>query len=326
MFMFFIIVFASLIMLGSVWASYSPALKFSRDRLLGFALSQHQYEHPQVQALCSGYRKELKRLMLICLLLHVPLLGLLGWYTSIFIISYTLWCLCLFLGCYRLIKKYIRRLYQLKISLGWYPASDYSYTTSCAENQKLSTKMQVSVDTEHCWAKGYYYNPNDSRLLVSSPLQSNTNMSYSLNMARTGAKILLAFFWGILGAFMLWLIIHFLIMDFTPYQIHVADQNLIIEAPYYSTEFPLSSVREVKLLDEVPESYFNKLHRTNGADTSQFLLGNFKNPAMGKAKLYYYKDFLPVIEVRQSEYTILFNTRDSGKTREIYEMLQKEMK
>mgnify|MGYP000034318842 FL=1 len=62
----------------------------------------------------------------------------------------------------------------------------------------------VFVDDDDYWKTGFYYNPNDPHLFVPDRLCST---NYSLNYARTGAKVFTGTITAILLGTLIWTIV-----------------------------------------------------------------------------------------------------------------------
>ena len=174
----------------------------------------------------------------------------------------------------------------------------------------------VIVDEDVYWTRGYYYNPERKSLLAPSKPGMTSNLSF--NMAHPAAKLLCFVFWGGIAALLLWMILMFIRMDFTPFEMDFRDSQVYITAGSYDLDFPVADIQELSLENDLPTKSYSK---NNGADTSQYLLGKFRLPGYGQARLYYYIGYSPVIRIQLPEYTVYFNTKNSEKTKELYRQL-----
>lgn len=462
-----IILFCSISMLGAGYYAFMAAAKPQQHLLLGATLTPEQMRSPQVQEVVRNYRRQVKRLALLCILLHVPLCFLANWYLSVFLILYFLWCGILYGGGYFLYQKYFQKIYSLKKQQGWfmedsahlvtidtklshasgkmplsawwflpsflvclaplfYPGQETAaspgviqpllfalafglnllflilyYVTARRRNVVYSRDSRINlacnriakrlwslcwivtavlnslsliylqwewrggqkedftalwiylcfqsvpvlllfwslrsmgkqisdlvntdpepvvVDEDAYWARGYYYNPNRKSFLA--PARPGMTSSLNFNMAHPAARFICYLFWGILAALLLWMVVLFLRLDFTPFGLTIAGNQVSITAGSYDMEFPLEEVEEVSLVDGLPTQDYTK---NNGADTGQYLLGKFRLKGYGQCRMYYYIGYAPVVKIVLSECTVYFNTRDSAKTRELYEQLAQKV-
>ena len=121
------------------------------------------------------------------------------------------------------------------------------------------------------------------------------------------------------AALCIWLSIVFLRFDFIPFDLQLKGDNISITAAEYDIQFPLSAVEELQLTDQTPQGTY---YKNNGLNAQQYFLGNFKYKEYGQCKMYYYRNYTPVIKIKTEEYTVFFNTKDREKTEDIYRMLK----
>lgn len=172
----------------------------------------------------------------------------------------------------------------------------------------------LCVDDDIYWKNGWYNNPADKRAWVQDRFCSINN---SANMARKSMKI---FTFGTLGAVLILLIVlsvMFLKMDFTPRYMTLDRGSVKISAPFYPLTFKLDEIKEVKLLDKLPEGNFT---RTNGLADDRQLVGKFKKQGRDY-RVYVYRGYTPILKIELPEYTILLNSRKKGQTQQWYEEL-----
>lgn len=292
-----IILFCSVCIIGSVAISYYMMAHGDGKRLMGVSMTKEGAKHPKTQAVVRDYKRRLKRFLLLMAALHIPLLPFINWYTSVFIALYTVWCLCLFLGARQLFHKGFLAVYQLKQEYGW-----------------TSGGASGMTDDDEYRLRGYYCNPNDPRLLISSP----GGMNWELNLGRPAGRVLLCLSRGGLAVLMTVLIAFFAAMDFIPFGMEVDQTQVRITAPVYGTSIPVDEILSVGLSDELPVYLYT---RTNGAATDQYDLGHFRQKDGTKVLMYYYKDHSPVIRIDLEDRLILFNTKNPEKTKALYEEL-----
>lgn len=98
--------------------------------------------------------------------------------------------------------------------------------------------------------------------------------------------------------------------DFVPFDLQLNGDNVSITAAEYDIQFPLSEVVDIQLTDQAPQGTY---YKNNGVNAQQYFLGNFKYKEYGQCKMYYYRDYTPVIKIKTDQYTVFFNTKDSEK-------------
>ena len=198
-------------------------------------------------------------------------------------------------------------------------------------DEELSSKnkdSEIIVDDDDYWIDGiYYYNPNDSSKMVSS--RFGYSMTYNLAtkhgyfMGKKLEKIVL------IGTLILILVL------MVPSEISNSSisfnknsPNINISSFPYSYELDYKDIESIKLTNE-PISF--KL-RTNGMATDTKCIGNFKSDKYGKCRVYLYfknKDDNPpyiVVKLKNSKFDyLIYNTKDSQSTKEVYTTLKNKI-
>ena len=198
-------------------------------------------------------------------------------------------------------------------------------------DEELSSKnkdSEIIVDDDDYWIDGiYYYNPNDSSKMVSS--RFGYSMTYNLAtkhgyfMGKKLNKIVL------IGTLILILVL------MGPSEISNSSisfsndsPNISISSFPYSYELDYKDIESIKLTNE-PISF--KI-RTNGMATDTKCIGNFKSDKYGKCRVYLYfknKDDNPpyiVVKLKNSKFDyLIYNTKDSQSTKEVYTTLKNKI-
>ena len=198
-------------------------------------------------------------------------------------------------------------------------------------DEELSSKnkdSEIIVDDDDYWIDGiYYYNPNDSSKMVSS--RFGYSMTYNLAtkhgyfMSKKLDKIVL------IGTLILILVL------MGPSEISNSSisfsndsPNISISSFPYSYELDYKDIESIKLTNE-PISF--KI-RTNGMATDTKCIGNFKSDKYGKCRVYLYfknKDDNPpyiVVKLKNSKFDyLIYNTKDSQSTKEVYTTLKNKI-
>ena len=198
-------------------------------------------------------------------------------------------------------------------------------------DEELSSKnkdSEIIVDDDDYWIDGiYYYNPNDSSKMVSS--RFGYSMTYNLAtkhgyfMGKKLDKIVL----------IETLILILVLMgpsEISNSSISFSNDspNISISSFPYSYELDYKDIESIKLTNE-PISF--KI-RTNGMATDTKCIGNFKSDKYGKCRVYLYfknKDDNPpyiVVKLKNSKFDyLIYNTKDSQSTKEVYTTLKNKI-
>jgi hypothetical protein len=179
-----------------------------------------------------------------------------------------------------------------------------------------SKPNQTNDDQQH-WKNGIYNNPDDPRIWVPK----RYGVGYTLN---TGSRKGKRFFYGTLiavGIILVAVVLMFLLPLFNPFKLSVGTDTVTIQSPIYATGFPLSGIREVKLIDTLPGGT-----RTNGISTGQYNLGNFTLNGYGKSKMYVYDADSPFLVISLDNLTVFYNSKNPEQTQLIYSQLLQYLK
>jgi hypothetical protein len=167
------------------------------------------------------------------------------------------------------------------------------------------------------WKLGVYNNPDDPRVWVPKRFGGG----YTLNIGSRNGK---RFFCGTLiavGILLLLVILMFLLPLFNPFKLSIGTDNVTIQSPIYATGFPISGIREVKLIDTLPGGT-----RTNGISTGTYNLGNFTLNGYGKSKMYVYDADTPYLVISLDNLTVFYNSKNPEQTQLIYSQLLQYLK
>ena len=114
----------------------------------------------------------------------------------------------------------------------------------------------VNTDPSLWWWMRMRTGPGDITTIkqeeLSGARQAGMTSSLNFNMAHPAARFICYLFWGILAALLLWMVVLFLRLDFTPFGLTIAGNQVSITAGSYDMEFPLEEVEEVSLVDGLP--------------------------------------------------------------------------
>lgn len=277
---------------------------------LGGYIPSWTVKSPEIQALSAEYHRSLRRLSLPAAVAGLPMLLGPRLPVSLLMIYFFVWMGILIAGSLLISAKAFQKLFRLKKEKSWF----------CPETLSLYTPKDGSepflADDDQYWLKGWYCNPNDKRLLVADRVCAT---NYGLNTGRKAGIVLNTLLWGGMAAGMIWLSALMLDMDFRPFSMTIQENRVTVDGGMYGAAFDVSDITDLELLDALPEG---KRNRRNGAATSQYLLGKFTIAGYGDCRLFYYRESSPVIRIETEEYNVFFNTRDSQKTRGLYQELE----
>lgn len=173
----------------------------------------------------------------------------------------------------------------------------------------------VYVDDDEYWKTGFYYNPNDSRMLVSDRMQSG---NYSFNYATAGAKIWTGILTFVVAGTIIFTVAAMLPLIHVKVDFTMDNNRVTVEGGGYKITFDKESIQRAELLDTMPRDNFTK---TNGGATETYAVGHFKGNTYGKCMLFIYKGNAPYILIQTDTQTMFFNAKDSSMTKQWYEQL-----
>ena len=133
----------------------------------------------------------------------------------------------------------------------------------------------IETDDDVYWKNGWYSNPHDKRLFVQDCM---CGMNYSMNMAKTSAKIFTAVISAVVIGCAVW--IAAILVEFATTEVTVEMKNGImdIRAASYDYQIKTEDILAVKMIEEMPKDNF---YRSNGGDTDKYLIGHFKGKEIG---------------------------------------------
>lgn len=169
-------------------------------------------------------------------------------------------------------------------------------------------------DDDRYWVWGMLYNnPYDKRTMVDKRFGVGT----TVNMATKTGKVMI----GITIASLVWIpfmCIWMIMEEFTPIHLKVDDNTVICEHLKTDYEIPVSEIKEIEMLDELPE------HRSkvSGTATDQFEKGKFSNRELGKYYTFAYCENQVFIKLVTDDKIYIVSGSDDAETTEVFEELQ----
>lgn len=172
-----------------------------------------------------------------------------------------------------------------------------------------SDMKPLYVDDDVYWKNGWYDNPNDRRLWVQD---WTCAANFTTNMARPAGKVFTVVSLVIVGVLLIGMCLVFLKLDFTPIYLKAGQDVIAISAPMYQIEFKRTDIKDIELLEALPDESFSK---SNGMADSRQLLGKFRGKESGECRMYIYKDYSPILKIELPEYTVFINSKEAEKTK-----------
>lgn len=166
------------------------------------------------------------------------------------------------------------------------------------------------VDEDDYWLGGmFYYNKNDSRLLINSRIGTNSGV----NLARPMGKAIMAI------TLVLLLILPFLGVFLSgpkdlPLSAEEAESGYTVTAG--DKEYAIPQDAEITLLDELPP-----MVRVMGTGLPNYLGGQYSIGEVGAAKVCLDPTCPPFLLIESEEGTYLFGSRIDGQTEAVYGLL-----
>lgn len=180
----------------------------------------------------------------------------------------------------------------------------------------LGTEEPLSyVDDDIYWKNGWYNNPKDKRWMVPNRMCSS---NYSFNMGKPTARYLTGIGIAAIVLVVLWMLVVFFQMDFVRPQLQVEKTQVTVRSAEYGITFDREDIREIELLDALPEEEFR---RTHGLSDNRQLLGKFQGEETGKAMFYVHRGETPILKIELAEYTVFITGEDEKTVQMWYEEL-----
>lgn len=182
--------------------------------------------------------------------------------------------------------------------------------------EKLTEESGVDfyVDEDDKWIWGmFYYNPQDSRLIINS----RTGINTTVNMAKPAGKI----FMGLTVLLLLGMPFLGLWMDkleSTPVQLELRDEVVVAIHTGEEYEISIDDIAKVELCEDKP-----RINRTAGTGMENVQKGLFSTP-WGSAKVCLNPNVAPYLHIETVDGKhYLFGSSDKAQVESVYEKLEK---
>lgn len=178
----------------------------------------------------------------------------------------------------------------------------------------------IVVDDDEYWKNGWYYNPNDSHLLVQDRMCS---MNFTFNMAKPAAWVFTGATAVLLVGVLVWT--GSLILSFQNARVlfSMDGTQIQLEAAGYECSFDLKDVEAAELIEEMPEESFAK---TNGGATEKYNIGYFRGRETGKCMMFLHNGYTPILKITLEDQVIFANSKEAGEAELWYEEIEKNIK
>lgn len=170
-------------------------------------------------------------------------------------------------------------------------------------------------DESGCWKWGFYNNPNNPKVMV----EKRYGGGWTLNLGTKAGKWITGVTFTLVGALLLFTVFISVGVYTVPMEMEIQNDTVKITAAMYDTDFSVNDIKEVKLVNEIPDGV-----RINGSSMGALQLGHFQLDGYGNSLLYLYQEKPPYLMIRLEDKTIIF---DGGEeTEKLYKELESSLK
>lgn len=174
----------------------------------------------------------------------------------------------------------------------------------------------IFVDDDEYWKKGWYCNPNDSRVMVQDRICS-TNLTF--NMARPASWVLYGITMVLLVGALGWTGKVMLDFHFAEVSFSVMGTEGQFKAAGYECSFDLEDVEQAELIEQLPEEKFAKI---NGGATENYDIGHFRGSKTGKCMMFLRTGYTPILKITLPDTVVFVNSENNGEVQKWYEEIQ----
>jgi hypothetical protein len=266
------------------FVNYS-ATKPKGNIIIGATVPTTIMDDNELLGIIEEFKKCNKKYTIFSVIASLPL-SFMGHYIFYAILYMMLWCIFIIILESTMIRNYFNKIQELK----------RKYDENYDDNDKY-------------WRGFFYNNPNDKSFMV----QKRFGIGTTINIAHPMAKGFLGVIMLItIGTLIFTLVIGYKLND-AEFLLTVNENKIIIEAPMYGMEFDKSEIEEVSKITELPEGI-----RTNGAETDDIALGNYKLDGYGKSNLFVYRDVKNIVVIKLKDKYLFITGKDIEETEKYY--------
>lgn len=168
------------------------------------------------------------------------------------------------------------------------------------------------IDESDCWKWGFYNNPNNPKIMV----EKRYGGGWTLNLGTKAGRWITGVTFTLVGTILLFTVFISVGVYTVPMEMNIENDTVKITAAMYDTEFKTNEIKEVKLVNRIPNGV-----RTNGASMGALQLGHFQLDGYGNSLLYLSQENPPYLLIRLEDKTIIFDGGSGEETERLYKEL-----
>lgn len=168
---------------------------------------------------------------------------------------------------------------------------------------------------DYYWRYGFYYNPDDRRLMIPDRI----GMNLGVNMAKLGGKLSMLLIAIILLVAMIVTVVPLYILDYhpDPFTATVTQQSISLDGPFVSERrIDFDKIEKVELVDQLS----GKILKTAGMATNDYELGSFTVDGQ-TASLFVINDSQPILKITTKQRIYYYTNKTPAKTQTVYAKL-----
>ena len=135
--------------------------------------------------------------------------------------------------------------------------------------------------------------------------------NYSLNYARTGAKIFTGSITAVTLGLLIWTTIVLIPYIHVTIDIRTTNSTVNVSSCGYTSRINIDDITEITLMDSLPDDHF-----------FSYLVGKFKGNTYGKCNLYIFNDVSPVLMIKTADQTVFLNSKKDGEIVNLYNAIK----
>ncbi|REC33231.1 hypothetical protein CF160_12700 [Enterococcus pseudoavium] len=166
---------------------------------------------------------------------------------------------------------------------------------------------------DYYWRYGLYCNPADHRLM----LPDRIGMNLTVNLGRTGGKILMALLPVVLIGAMIVTVVPLYILDYHPNPLtyEAKQTTLRLDGPLTkASEIPYAEMKNVALINQMPAAGM----KVSGLATNNYAIGSFKVEGQ-PATLFVDYQSQPILKISTKTRDYYYTNKDAAKTKQLYQ-------
>lgn len=171
----------------------------------------------------------------------------------------------------------------------------------------------LPVDDDDNWIWGMvYYNPRDNHSMVEKRVGTGTTVNMATPIGK-GFTILCGASLLSVPLLCIWMIL----LEFTPIQLHIEENQVVAEHLKEDYAVPMHSIRSAELLTELP-----KMSRNHGTSIDNLQKGSYHIKDVGSCSVFLNPQNAVFLKLETAENVYYFSGSDDEETRLVYEALR----